>query len=177
MFIRVDQVARRKPPKPELPPDVVPDTVDNPYTHDGAQRRITVLCSTRDDPLRRMLLKDRTIDEAQYQAGRLWQRYREQAEIGALRAIDTTKEPVDGGGSFPEPITDAHKRAVTRLNEARAILVAWEVNLLTSVLDNRVTLTSIAAAHGFVSNRGRDFISRRFRGCLEKLAKLWGLAG
>lgn len=170
-------MTRRK--KPELPPDIVIGEADNPYTHDGAQRRIQVAYSTRDDPLRGMRSRNQ-IDEAQFQAGRLWQKYREQSEVGGIRAIDTTKEPVDGGGSYPEPISDVQRKAVLALNAARVELDKADITLIDlveSVLWRGSSIVRIAASYGFVSNRGIEFLARRFRMALEILAKMWGFAG
>ena len=67
---------------------VVVDVVDNPY----GPGKISVTQSTRDDPLAGLHAR-RFIDAAQYAAGRHWQQCWEDSEIGAIRAIDTTKEP------------------------------------------------------------------------------------
>jgi hypothetical protein len=168
-------MARRKPYKPQLPPDVVLVRVDDPFRYSDTAPKVVALASTRDDPLLR-LWAHKAIDDTQLAAGRLWQKYREQSEVGGLKAIDTTKEPVDGGGGYPEPITDAQKRAVVRLNEARVHLGRYGADLLESVLWERHSLVRAAAARKFVSRNGLSYLGRRFRECLEALAKLWGLA-
>ena len=66
-------MTRRK--KPKHPPDVVLVEVENPYKSAGNQLRIMAAASTRDDPLRGMLVR-RQIDTAQYEAGRLPDRER-----------------------------------------------------------------------------------------------------
>src|SRR4051794_30810150 len=58
---------------------------------DGLGDYIRVLRSVRDDPLAGMMSR-KQIDAAQFEAGRLWQQYREDSEIGGARAIDTTRE-------------------------------------------------------------------------------------
>lgn len=167
-------MTRRKPQ--QLPPDIVIGEADNPYTHDGAQRKIQVAYSTRDDPLRGMRSRNQ-IDEAQFQAGMLFQLYLEQAEIGFLKAIDTTKEPVDGGGSFPDPITDRQKRAVEELNDARSHLGSYGYELIASVVGRRLSIVQASAERKMVSKRGELYIGRRLGECLDTLAVLWGLAG
>src|SRR5262249_51218620 len=67
--------------------------VDDPYGQRGD--KVTVLRQTRGDPLGR-LHAHHQIDDAQYHAGRAYQGDRERADRGA-RAIDPTKEAVDGG--------------------------------------------------------------------------------
>lgn len=167
-------MAKRKKP-PELPPDLVLVRVDNPYRYDGAPQKTDAVASTRDDPLRGMLARGQ-IGTHQFEAGRLWQKYREQSEIGLLKAIDTTKEPVDGGGCLLEPITDRHRKAVDALNEARRYLGSYGADLIESVLARRLSIAQASAERKMVSVRGRDYIGRRFGECLEALAKLWGLA-
>src|SRR3974390_2897019 len=68
------------------------EVVDDPY----GPGKIDVVRSVRDDPLAGLRAR-RFIDEAQFVAGRHWQQCWEDSEIGQVRAIDTTKEPVDGG--------------------------------------------------------------------------------
>lgn len=172
--MRLERTMARK--KPKLPPDIVVDEVDNPYTHAGARPKITVVLSTRDDPLRGMLARGQ-IDKAQFEAGRLWQLYREQSEVGGIRAIDTTKEPVDGGGSYPEPITDTQRKAVLQLKAADARLGERGREIVEMVLWRRFTIIQVSAAFGFVSRSGVDYQGRRFRECLEALARLWGFIG
>jgi hypothetical protein len=170
-----ERTMTRRKHKPELPPDVVIGEAENPYRHAGAQQRIVVAFATRDDPLRAMLARGQ-IDTAQFQAGRLWQQYDEQAEIGTLKAIDTTKEPVDGGGSYPEPITDRQREAVGALSEARSHLGSFGSKLVASVLGRRLSIVQAASERGLTTNRGVNYLSKRFVECLETLAVLWKLA-
>lgn len=146
--------------------------VDDPL-EPGA--KLQVLRSERDDPLAGMLSR-KQIDQAQFAAGRQWQRYREDSEIGGARAVDTTKEAVDGG-RFKEPDIDRMSKALAKLKEARASLGAYGSSLVDDVLDRRMTITEIARARSMARQRETDYIGRRFRECLESLAKLWGHAG
>jgi hypothetical protein len=81
--------------------------VDDPLE---AGAKLKVLRSVRDDPLADMHSR-RQIDDAMLAAGREWQRYHEDTQIGGISAIDTTKEAVDGG-RIPEPITDRQIKAI-----------------------------------------------------------------
>jgi hypothetical protein len=74
--------------------------VEDPYERG---EMIVVSRQLRGDPLGRLHAHGQ-IDQAQYNAGRAFQFDWETAERGA-RAIDPTKEAVDGG-QMPEPITD-----------------------------------------------------------------------
>src|ERR1700738_3733050 len=71
--------------------------------------KIGGLRSIRNDPLGR-LHSHRQIDEPQYQGGRAFQNDWEKAERGP-RAVDTTREYVDGG-ERREPITEGQRQAV-----------------------------------------------------------------
>lgn len=173
-------MARRKPYKPPLSPDMVPVEVENPYAVGPV--RVVAMASTRDDPLRGMLARGQ-IDQAQFEAGRLWQKYREDSEVGGLKAMDWRREPVDGTPVYPEPITDRQRKAVGALNEARCYLGSYGYALIESVLSYNpilrrgMTIVEAAAERKMVSKRGELYIGRRFVECLESLAVLWGLAG
>jgi hypothetical protein len=78
--------------------------VEDPYERG---EMIVVSRQLRGDPLGRLHAHGQ-IDQAQYNAGRAFQFDWETAERGA-RAIDPTKEAVDGG-QMPEPITDGQAR-------------------------------------------------------------------
>lgn len=148
--------------------------VDDPYSDKG--EKIEVLRSIRDDPLEGMKAR-RQVDDAQYLAGREWQKFNEQACVGSIRAIDPTKEAVDGG-QMPEPITDKQIKAFHQLYEADRELGAAGKTLVRDILGfDRLSIAAAAAKHGFSGEREINYIGRRFRECLETLAKLWGFAG
>lgn len=142
---------------------------------DGDGDYIRVLRSIRDDPLAGLMAR-KQIDAAQFEAGRLWQQYREDSEIGGARAIDTTKEAVDGG-RFKEPDITKMSKALAKLKEAHVDLGEYEWSLVYDVLERRMSITQIAAARSITSGRQICSIMERFRGALESLAKLWGFAG
>lgn len=142
---------------------------------DDAGDHIRVLRSVRDDPLAGMMAR-RQIDAAQFEAGRLWQQYREDSEIGGARAIDPTKECVDGG-RFKEPDITKMSRALRELKAADEMLEAYDSSLIYDVLARRMSITQIAAARSITSGRQISYLMERFRGALESLAKLWGFAG
>lgn len=142
---------------------------------DHAGDYIRVLRSVRDDPLAGMLAR-KQIDEAQFHAGRLWQRYQEDSEIGGARAIDPTKEAVDGG-RFKEPDITRMSVALVKLREAKGELGEYGISLIYDVLQRRMTIIEIAASRHMPRQREVDYLGRRFRECLESLARLWGFAG
>jgi hypothetical protein len=150
----------------------VADTgVKDPY--DG--QPIVVVRSVRDDPVGKMGARGQ-IDEAQLAAARHWQRDYENSEIGGIRASDTTREPVDGGGAFPEPITDTTRRAVKSLTYTARKLGQEGDALIRHVLGQGMSIEVAAAARGMSGNHEIRYLGRRFRECLETLAVLYGYA-
>jgi hypothetical protein len=150
---------------------VAPAVVDDPIEH-GA--KLKVLRSLRDDPLASMHSRGH-IDDAQMAAGRLWQRYREHSEVGGARAIDPTKEAVDGG-RFKEPDITRQSRALAELKRADLKLGDYDRSLVYDVLARNMSITEIAQARSITSGRQICYLMERFRGALDDLAKLWGLA-
>jgi hypothetical protein len=143
--------------------------VRDPYSEIG--ENITVLRATRDDPLAGMLAR-KQIDLAQHEAGREWQRYWEDAAIGSVRAIDPTKEPVDGKGPVHVPFSDLQRKAMLKLREVALVLGYEGDRLVRDILGDRVQLADAAARRG----RSKKYIGQRFRECLETMAKLMGYA-
>jgi hypothetical protein len=139
--------------------------VDDPY-EPGA--RIAVLRSTRDDILARMEAA-REIDQAQYDAGRLYQKYAEQAEIGNVQAMDPAKDKVDGGQIGSSDMTNEQVNAVRALGGARKALTPDGEYLVRRILVERASFTKIAG-----SERKATRLKERFFFSLEILAALWG---
>jgi hypothetical protein len=139
--------------------------VRDPYSAVG--ENITVLRATRDDPLAGMLARGQ-IDLAQYEAGREWQRHWEDAAIGAVRAIDPTKEPVDGKGPMHSPFTERQRKAMVKLREVALVLGYEGDRLIRDILGERTALALAAERRHWA----KKYLGRRFRECLETMAKL-----
>jgi hypothetical protein len=150
---------------------VAPVEVDDPY-EEGA--KIMVLRSTRHDPLAEMKSKDQ-IDQCDYVAGRHWQAAWENAEIGGVRAIDPTREAVDGG-RFPDMLTDIQRRALQDLKAARGALGREGHQLICDVLGRGLSITQAASSRGLSSEADRKYTGKRFRECLSTLAIRFGYA-
>jgi len=152
-----------------LPPGLALDLVQNPYA--DHTELIAVVRNVRDDPLAGMYSR-RFIDSAQFHAGRTWQAHWEDSEVGTVRAIDPTKEPVDGKGPTPAPFTDKQKNAFVELHMAGRLL-GYEGNLLVQdVLGRRLQIAHAAQ----LRSRPTKYVGQRFRECLETMAKLWSYA-
>ena len=141
--------------------------VDDPYE---AGTKITVIGSLR-EPLERLHAR-RQIDEAQYQACLAYQRLCEQAEVVPLKAMDPTKEPVDGGGIIPDPFTDAKRKAMVMLNKLSQVLGKEGESLVRDVVVRRLFFGQIAAMRS--DQRPSESVIRylglRFIECAERLA-------
>lgn len=149
---------------------LAPMDVDDPYEAGG---KILVMRSTRDDPLGDLHARQ-MIDEAQYQAGRAFQRDFETAENGP-RAIDPGKEWVDGG-QLPEPLSDSRMRSSEQLKVCyRALGLDGQV-IVHEVLVHGQTRKQMAASRGLTGKQHEEYMGARFRECLNCLAVVYGFA-
>jgi hypothetical protein len=179
----VPRAKRKKPYNParvhdrrsrDLPhnAEVAAVEVDDPLALEPGEK-IVALRSIRNDSLGR-LHSHRQIDEAQYQGGRAFQNDWEKAERGP-RAVDTTREYVDGG-ERREPITERQRKAVLRLNRAERELGADGSALVHEVLILGMTMEQVGMRRGLRTQRWNDYFARRFRECLDRLALMYGFA-
>lgn len=143
------------------------DTVKDPYGQNG--ERIAVVRSIRDDILAEMKSRGE-IDQAQYDAGRKYERYAEQAEIGNVQAIDPRKEAVDGGRGY-EGLSDRQINAVRQLSEAARVLGAKGEMVVRTVLIDRKRFSHLG-----MPERATTSVRIRFFTYLEILAEFWGCA-
>lgn len=146
--------------------------IDDPLALEPGEK-IVVLRSIRNDPLGRVHSHDQ-IDDAQYQGGRAFQHDWERAERGP-QAMDFTREHVDGAQQR-EPITEGQRQAVLRLNRAERELGADGSAIVHDVLVKGMTMEQIGKRRGLESQRWKDYFSRRFQECLDRLALIYGFA-
>lgn len=152
-------------------------TVDNPYEHDGAPPKIKTQRQLRGDRLA-LLQHRRQIGEAEYMAGREYQRLCEAAEVGSVGAMDPSKDPVDGGGAVPDVLTDRQLDALKRLAGIDAVLGDPGWRLARAVLIDGLTYPQVAQRYYSGATRPTvTYVGRRFRECLETLAKEFGYGG
>ncbi|TVR07417.1 MAG: hypothetical protein EA385_12890 [Salinarimonadaceae bacterium] len=144
--------------------------VDDPY-EPGKSLRVAV--NVRHDPLIHWKSRGQ-IDEAEYHAGRRFQRIHARAEIGGPAALDYSKPLVDGG--YPQdPLTDRVVQANAEMLALRAVLGQADFLLVIRVICLGNTIDQEAAAWG-----GRDpsrYVARRVRDALGALALHWGATG
>ena len=144
--------------------------VDDPYEY-GA--KIIAIRSTREDPLGDLHAR-KMIDEAQYQAGRAFQHDFETAESGA-RAIDFTKEAVDGG-IMPDPLSEARMRSGRQLAIVYRRLGMSGSAIAHDFLIHNRTRRQVAESRGYSGKRYEEYFGIRFRECLDCLALVYGFS-
>ena len=149
---------------------VSPIEVDDPLEMGS---KLIVMRSIRNDPLAGLHARQ-FIDDAQFWGGRSFQRDFEAAERGP-RAIDPSKEAVDGG-LMPEPITEAQQKAALQLAVVYQSLGLNGSALTENVLIHGLTIEQVCAARGASSDLEKKYLGRRFRECLDCLAKIYGYA-
>lgn len=153
--------------------EVSPIEVDDPYALEKGDK-IVAFRSLRDDSLARMHAS-KQVDDAQYEAGRAWQRDYEILEIGGASAIDPTKEAVDGGKP-PEMFTDQKVRASKNLALAATKLGRLQEGIVRDVLTRRMFPSDVARTRGFRSERHVAHFAWLFRCSLDTLAEVYGFA-
>lgn len=147
---------------------VVPRVVQDVY--DG--KPTTAIASIRDDPLGRYYARGQ-IDFSQWSAAVIWLRWWEIATLGDLKGYEL-KTPVDGGGAFPEAMSDSRKEAIEELALAKKELGKLGDALLREVLGSRRFINEIAASKGGSLQREIDYLSRLFRDSLNVLSEYYG---
>lgn len=145
--------------------------VDDPHGEEGD--KVTVIRSLRSDPLAQLLAR-KHIDEAQYQGGRAYQADFERSGTG-IRAFDYERVIVDGGQA-PADISDGQLKAVDRLVAADRALGLQGLALVQDVLVNGFSMEQVASIRGQAGQRAAEYFGKRFRECLDDLAKVYGFA-
>jgi hypothetical protein len=149
---------------------VVEVEVDDPYEPGGA--RIGVLRSVRDDPLADHRARGH-IDEAQYLAGREFQKHFGIAERGP-RAMQMA-ELVDGSPAR-ESLTDEQLRAGKWLTKCYVELGRDGAALVHDMLISNLTTSQIAASRGMIGSNWERYFARRLFEALNTLAVVFGFS-
>ncbi len=149
---------------------VIPAVCEVPDPYDDAGGKITVVRNLRGDTL--AYLRDRKqIEEHQYIAGRHWQRIYE-ASTGTVPAMDTTKEPVDGGAAVSDGLTDKRRVATKALLAADLVLKPERAYIMRHIAGTGITLAQAASNRGISAKT----MGIKFRECLDLLAVEFGYA-
>ena len=170
--LRAAKVHDRRSRDLPLNAEVASIEVDDPLALEAGEK-IVALRSIRNDPLARLHSRGQ-INEAQYRGGRAFQNDWEHAERGP-QAVDPTREYVDGVQAR-EPITEGQRKAALRLNRIERELGADGSALVHNVLVDGMTMEQVGQRRGLVTQRWKDYFSRRFQECLDRLALSYGFA-
>ena len=149
---------------------IVEVEVDDPYGQPGD--KIATVRSIRDDPLGDQLARGH-IDEAQFLAGRQFQKDFETAERGP-RAVQLA-EAVDGGLPV-ESLTDAQLKATKALSRCHACSGRDGAALAHDMLIRAMTLKQISIARGMPGREWERYLGRRIGEVLNCLAEVYGYA-
>jgi len=169
---RASKIHDRRSRDLPLNAEVVAIEIDDPMALEPGDK-IVALRSIRGDPLGR-LHSHHQIDDAQYRGGRAFQNDWERAERGP-QAVDPTREYVDCV-QRREPITEGQRNVMLRLNRAERELGADGSALVHDVLVHGMTMLQVAERRELHAQRWRDYLSRRFQECLDRLALVYGFA-
>src|SRR5689334_8987691 len=171
-LLRAAKVHDRRSTDLPLNAEVASIEVDDPLALEAGEK-IVALRSIRNDPLARLHSRGQ-INEAQYRGGRAFQNDWERALRGP-QAVDPSREYVDGV-QIREPITEGQRKAVLRLNRIERELGADGSALVHDVLILGLTMEQISRRRRVSGQRWMDYLSRRFRECLDRLALIYGFS-
>ncbi len=161
---------RRKNRKPTV-------MVDNPYFNPAAPADRTNPPKIRARVNRResypvYLFHRRTIDEAEFIAAkRACAAYEAIGGAGA-RAIDYSRQPVDGG-QIAQTVTEAQLYASQTLHQMLAVLGSEGYHLTINLAGAGLWPRDLAGADA--QRKRANYIAERFKECLDVLAVHWGL--
>lgn len=148
---------------------IVEVEVDDPFE---AGAKIGAVRSTRDDPLAWHLAR-KHIDQAQYEAGRMFQKWFAVAERGP-RAMQMA-EAVDGS-PLRETLTDEQLKAGKQLTRCYSALGRDGSVLMHDMLIHNRTTRQIALSRGMVGTAWELYFARRLYEALDTLAFVFGFS-
>ena len=170
--LRAAKVHDRRSRDLPLNAEVASIEIDDPLALEAGEK-IVALRSIRNDPLARLHSRGQ-INEAQYRGGRAFQNDWERAQRRP-QAVDPSREYVDGAQAR-EPITEGQRKAALRLNRVERELGADGSALVHNVLVDGMTMEQVGQRRGLVTQGWKDYFSRRFQECLDRLALIYGFA-
>lgn len=149
--------------------------VDDPFE---PGQRYKAAANVRESSIDHMHSRGR-IDEAQKLAGDRFRKLWEMAAVGRNQAMDTTKEPVDGGG-LGDPISDDLIRASQELSRVMRAVGPVGSKLLVSLVGEGKRVEDVAAQWredgGVVSGRRAEgYITGRLVEALDDLVRIMRL--
>lgn len=119
------------------------------------------------------------INAAQEEAGQRFRKLWEKAAVGRNKAMDTSKEPVDGGG-VGDPISDDLVRAAEELSKVLRVTGQAGAQLLIAIVGEGKRIEDVASnwsrAGGIVTGRRAEgYVTGRMIEALDELVRFWKL--
>lgn len=155
--------------------EVQPAFVDNPdwrpdlEGEKGFPRKIRAAVNIRESAIGTLAAR-KLIDDAQAEAAVRFRRHWEATGGIGARAIDYSRDKVDGG-KIADPIDIGQMRAARHLAEAEHILGVRNYELVRSVCGEGKAMTEI-----YHAKRDRLTATDNLRASLDDLARIWGIA-
>ena len=171
-------VKRRNKTKPKgtkLPNGLLIEKRENPnwnpaYGPSGNPRRVEMVINPRESPLSNMYYNNKSMPRYQYEAGLYFRHLYERKQLGGgLKAMNPTKEPVDGNPPCHDPISDPQTRAFNELKRVEDYFSKYDYKLIEAFLGEGKTLGELRS-----TGHGKRKASAQIRACLEILAIQWG---
>jgi len=141
----------------------------------GDGTALRVVRNIRHDPIAAMV-KLKQLQPYQSDAADRWQRDWQGAQIGAVKAMDPMKEPVDGSPPRSDPINDRQRKCLNKIRDVDARLGVQGGILVRLVLGDCLSIAQVAQRYGDDSKIMRDRLGWLLRQCLDEIAKSYGLA-
>lgn len=170
---------KSKKTKPHPPVNFIMVDVDNPeYSrdHDGASgnpKKIRAAFNSKESPVMWMHARN-WVTDSQAMAATEFRRLYEMCGGAGARAIDFTKEPVDGGG-YIDPISDRRMDAAKELMQVQHRLGRSGYDLVERVCGQLFFIKQVAAQYrNSSSKRYETKLANQLKDCLDVLAIDWG---
>ncbi len=129
---------------------------------------IIVLKTYREDYLLRAK-QNKDIDENEFNVGRDLQAAYENLEARTLRAIDTTKDRVDGGTFYNAAGDDTRDKAIEFIGWAKGVIGEGNEPIMRDILGHGLSPTQVALKRGYEGTKMISHFAWLFRRCLEQL--------
>ena len=133
------------------------------------QDNIVVLKSVRDDYLLKVHSKDE-IDDNGLRVGRDLQWAYENLEMGTIKAIDTTRDRVDGGALYDPLVDDRRGKALKHIEWATKVIGRAHEPIMRDFLAFGLWPGQVARKRGYDTDQMANHFSWLFKQCLVQLA-------
>ena len=134
----------------------------------------TCAVAVRDDPVVLMHSR-RDISDAQFMAASVVRLAFELVHSSGLKSVDASSPYVDGGLPKTDSPNVQRSAAASKLARARVLLGEYSFQLISSILADGVSISTLASQEPGDHHLARRYIGKRFRDALDELAVLFDL--